>query len=220
MEAKVQGVGRFSAVLSAMTVDMVGHTGIFGRLNLPKVKVKNGVADVAITDQVIQIVDMENFKAFVKALIQDEELVLRFENGKGTIRFMLMTLNVTYTKEVRLKGMNGPKTIITKTELDREGFKNTMLILNPSPVEIDMGLVYYEIRNEEAVKIAKQWGSTYITRGESTSRLTGKTTGGNPKGEARLVAIDVEDDNWHKETIKYLDMSITLSEEFSTICSQ
>jgi hypothetical protein len=40
MEAKVQGVGRFSAALSAMTVDMVGHSGIFGRLNLPKVKVK------------------------------------------------------------------------------------------------------------------------------------------------------------------------------------
>jgi len=65
-----------------MTVDMVGPTGIFGRLNLPKVKVKNGVADVVITDQVIQIVDMENFKAFMKAMIQDEELVLRFENGK------------------------------------------------------------------------------------------------------------------------------------------
>jgi hypothetical protein len=121
MEVKVQNIGRFSATLSSMTVDMVGPAGTFGRLELPQVKAKNGAADVAISDQVIKIVDTENFEAFVKALTQDEELVMRFENGKGTIKVMLMSINVTYEKELRLKGTNGPKTTITKTERDEAG---------------------------------------------------------------------------------------------------
>jgi hypothetical protein len=72
---------------------------------------------------------------------------LRFENGKGIIRFILITLNIIYIKEVCLKGINELKTIIIKRELDREGFKNTILILNPSGVEINIGLVYYKICN-------------------------------------------------------------------------
>lgn len=220
IESRVENAGPFAATQSEMTVDMVGPAGIFGRLILPEVKTKSGGADVPIPDQLIKIVDMDAYKAFVKSLMQDEHLTLRLENGKGTIKAMMMTANITYRKEVHLKGMNGPKTMMVKTERDGEGYKNTMLTINPSPLEIDMGTVHYEIRNEDGVKIAEQSGKTYIKRGESTDVMVGKTTGVAPKGEARLVGVNVQDDNWHKETIKYLDTSTSLSEEFVTMCSQ
>ena len=81
-----------------------------------------------------------------------------------------------------------------------------------------MKLVHYEIRNENAVTQLK--GSTYIGRGVSTSILAGKVTDWNLKGDGRLTGIDVEDDNWHKETIKYLDIPIKLSEGLLTVCNQ
>jgi hypothetical protein len=99
-----------------MTVDMVGPTGIFGRLVLPEVKTKSGGTDVLIPDQEIKIVSMDNYKAFVKSLMQDEELVMKLENGKGTIKAMMMTANIVYHKDVKMKGMNGPKTVMVKTE--------------------------------------------------------------------------------------------------------
>jgi hypothetical protein len=218
IESRVKNTGPLGATQSEMTVDMVGADGIFGRLVLPEVKTKTGGADVIITDQVIKIVDMENYKAFVKSLMQDENLILRLENGKDTIKAMMMTANIVYRKEVHLKGMNGPKTIMAKTERDGGGYRNTILTINPSPLEIDLGIVHYEIRNEDGIKIAEQTGETYIKRGESTNMMTGKTTGVVPKGEARLVGVDVRDDTWHKETIVYLDTSIVLSEEYVEMC--
>jgi hypothetical protein len=218
IESRVANTGPFSATQSSMTVDMVGPTGIFGRLVLPEIKTKSGGTDILIPEQVIKIVDMDNYKAFVKSLMKDENLILKLENGKGTIKAMMMTANIVYRKEVKLKGMNGPKTVMTKTEREGEGFKNTMLTVNPSPLEIEMGMVHYEIRNEDGVKIAEQSGKTYITRGESTSTMVGKTTGEAPKLQAKLVGVTVEDDNWHKETIAYLDTTTTLSEEFVAMC--
>ena len=218
IESRVANTGPFSATQSTMTVDMVGPTGIFGRLVLPEIKTKSGGTDILIPEQEIKIVSMKNYKSFVKSLMQDEELVLKLENGKGTIKAMMMTANIVYRKEVKLKGMNGPKTVMTETEKEGEGFKNTMLTINPSPLEIDMGTVHYEIRSEDGGKIAVQSGKTYITRGESTSVMVGKTMGEAPKLQAKLVGVTVEDDNWHKETITYLDTTTTLSEEFVALC--
>ena len=218
IESRVKNTGPLGATQSEMTVDMVGAKGIFGRLVLPEVKTKSSGADVIITDQLIKIVDMENYKAFVKSIMQDENLILRLENGKGTIKAMMMTAKIVYRKEVHLKGMNGPKTVMVKTERNGDGYKNTILTLNPSPLEIDMGIVHSEIRNEDGIKIAMQTGETYIKRGESTNLTTGRTTGVVPNGEARLVGIDVDDDTWHKKTIAYLDTSIVLSKEFVEMC--
>ncbi len=218
IESRVANTGPFSATQSTMTVDMVGPTGIFGRLVLPEIKTKSGGTDILIPEQEIKIVDMENYKAFVRSLMQDEDLVMKLENGKGTIKAMMMTANIVYRKDVKLKGMHGPKTVMTKTERGGEGFKNTMLTINPSPLEIDMGLVHYEIRNKDGVKIAEQSGKTYITRGESTSTMVGKITGEASESQAKLVGVTVEDENWHKETIKYLDTTTTLTGEFVAMC--
>jgi Protein of unknown function (DUF3712) len=218
IESRVANTGPFPATQSPMTVDMVGPTGIFGRLVLPEIKTKSGGTDILIPEQEIKIISMTNYKTFVKSLMQDEELVLKLENGEGKIKAMMMTANIVYRKEVKLKGMNGPRTLMTRTEREGDGFRNTMLTINPSPLEIDMGTVHYEIRNEEGGRIAVQSGKTYITRGESTSVMVGKTTGEAPKSQAKLVGVKVEDNNWHKETIMYLDTMTTLSEEFVSMC--
>jgi hypothetical protein len=218
VESRVTNTGPISATQSPMTVDMVGPTGIFGRLNLPEIKTQSGGTDIQIPEQEVKIVSMDNYKSFVKSLMQDEDLILKLENGKGTIRAMMMTASIVYRKEVKMKGMNGPKTVMTKTEMEGDGFKNTMLTINPSPLEIDMGTVHYEIRNEDGGAIAVQSGKTYITRGESISIMVGKMMGEAPKLQAKLVGVTAEDDNWHRETIKYLDTTTTLSEEFVAMC--
>lgn len=211
--------GPISATQSSMTVDMVGPKGIFGRLVLPEIKTKPGGTNVLIPEQEIKIVSMENYKAFVKSLMQDEELIMKLDNGHGTIRALMMTAKIVYRKEVKLKGMNGPKTVMVKSEMEGDGFKNHMLTVNPSPLEIDLGTAHYEIRNEDGGRIAHQSGKTYITRGESTNVMVGKMTGEKLTTQARLVGVDVADENWHKETISYFDGTTTLPEEFLVMCN-
>lgn len=205
--------------MSAMTVELAGPAGTFGNLDLPVVKTSSSGADVMITDQLINITDIAAFKAFVKSLMNDENLVMRLLNGKGTIKSLGMTSKIHYQKDVHLKGMKGPETVVVKTETEGSGFKNTMLTINPSVFEIDMGVVKYEIRNENGAKVAEQKGKTYITRGESTSIMTGTVTGEEVKGQARLVGVGVEEDSWHNETIKDLDTSVKLSDEFLRLCA-
>jgi hypothetical protein len=212
--------GEYSLPNLLVTVDMVGSGGTFGRLNLPVVKTSPSGADVIITDQLIKITDMTAFKAFVKSIMQDDHLTLRLANGHATIKSWGLSAQILYEKDLHLKGMSGPKTTMLKTEVDGEGFRNTMAISNPSPFEIDMGIAIYGIYGEEGVKIAEQRGKTYIPRGESTLIATGRIAakGVNPKGEAKLVGLDVEEDNWFKETIKDLNTPVILHEDFVSLC--
>src|SRR4051794_31385001 len=123
--------------------------------------------------------------------MQDESLVLRLENGQTKLRAMMMTSTITYAKDVTLKGMNGPKTILTKTEPEGSGFKNTITCINPSPLEIDLGTVKYEIKNSKGERIAEQQGPVYIKRGEFAYTMTGTVTGVAPDGEAMISGLGV-----------------------------
>ncbi|KUJ10709.1 uncharacterized protein LY89DRAFT_655491 [Mollisia scopiformis] len=218
IQSRVNKTGPIGATMSEMTVEMAGPAGTFGHLDLPVVKTSSSGADVTITDQLIKITDMAAFRAFVKSLMNDEKLTMKLKNGNGTIKSLGMTSKIFYQKDVHLKGMNGPKTVMVKTEVEGSGFKNEMLTINPSAFEIDMGVVKYEIRNAENVKIAEQKGKTHITRGESTSIMTGTMTGEKLEGDARLVGVGVEEESWHDETIRDLNTSVKLSEEFVGLC--
>lgn len=220
IESRVGRTGPVPATQSAMTVDMIGPAGVFARLDLPVIKTSPFGTDVIIKDQRIQITDMTAFKAFVKSLMQDEELTMRLDNGHGTVAALGMTASIVYRKDIHLKGMKGPQTVMQKTEIDGAGFKNTMLAINPSPLEIDLGTAKYEIRNEAGVKIAEQTGKTYTTRGKSTYTVTGTVTGGAAKGKAKLIGLGVEEDNWINDTIKFLDADLTLSDKFVAQYSQ
>jgi hypothetical protein len=149
--------------------------------------------------------------------MEEEELILRLENGNTTIKALWSTTNITYAKELRIKGMQGPRTVISKTEVHGAGFKNTMTYINPSPVEIDLGTVLHEIRNSKGQKIAEQKGKVYFVHGESTYVMTGTSTGVEAEGEATLVGIGVEEDNWNNLTIVNFKSPIDIPDELAVL---
>ena len=121
-----------------------------------------------------------------------------------------------------MKGMNGPQTTMLKTEVldGGKGYRNTMRAVNPSPLEIDLGTVKYEIRNSKGAKIAEQSGKIYFVRGENTYEVMGSTMGVPVEGEARLIGLGVEEDNWNNETIPLLDTPVTMTDEFVALCGK
>jgi hypothetical protein len=204
--------------MSEMELDMAGPGGVFGRLRLPQVITKSSGTDVKIRDQEINISNMEAFKAFVKALMQDEKLVLRLENGHATIKALFTKSNIVYAKDVQLKGMHGPKTVMLKTEVDGKEFKNTMKANNPSPVEMDVGTLKQEILNGKGENIAEQKGTLYFMRGETEYVMSGTVTGVACDGEARVVGLGVEEDNWNNLTIPFINTPTTVTDEFANLC--
>jgi len=220
MEAKTSNTGPIAVTMSPMTVDMRGPAGTFGRLDLPEIRTSPSGTIITVTDQKIQIVDMEAFLAFNKSITVDDEVILRLENGHTTIykRFMV-NATIVYNKNVTLKGMSGPKTMIKKTELDGRGFRNTIVAINPSPLEIDLGTVKHEIRNIKGEKIAEQKGKVYLTRGESTYFMIGETTGAAAEGDITVAGIGVEEDAWPNETIVAFNVPLKLTDELLALCN-
>jgi len=218
IESRVTNTGPLGATQSPLTVDMIGPKGIFGRLDLPEVKTKSLGTDVNIENQRINIIDMEAYHAFVKSIQLDEKLVLRLDNGKGTIKALFgMRSNIIYKKTVELTGMNGPKVELIKTEKTEGGFKNTLKILNPSPLEIDIGENTFEFIDEQGNVIAEEVGKLNITRGDTYHEFMGTVKGKSSGGAIRLVGKDVVKESWLKTTITYFDTPITLTPEMESL---
>lgn len=213
IKSKLTKIGITTAHMSEMTVDMVGPGGVFGRLDIPPAKIGRTGADIIIADQVVQILDMTAFKAFVTSIMQDDELVLRLDNGHCTIKALGRTASIVYAKDIPLKGLKSLKVNVIQTEPEDGGYKNTMLMVNSSPFEIDLGTVQYEVLDEDGAVIAKQKGSSYISRGESKASVTGPITGKTSKSQVRFIGVDVDEDNWYKEIIKAVDITVGIPRE-------
>jgi len=219
IESKVTHTGPVSATQSPLTVDMIGPAGVFGKLNLPEVKTKSSGTFVNIPPQLIKIVDHNAYQAFVKSIQLDEKLTLRLDNGVGTIKALGMKSNIIYKKNVELNGMNGPKTELVKTTPIEGGFKNTIKIYNPSPLEIDLGQNTFEFVDESGQVIAEQSGHLDISRGESYHEVTGIVKAKSTGGKIRYVGKDVEKESWLKTSIKYYNTPITLTPEMTSLVS-
>ncbi|KAK2617015.1 hypothetical protein QQS21_000106 [Conoideocrella luteorostrata] len=210
INGKITKIGITTAHISAMTVDLVGPKGTFGRLDIPPAKIGPSGGDITIIDQVVKIADMEAFKAFVRAIMQDEDLVLRLDNGEATIKALGRTSSIVYKKDIHLKGLKGLKTTVTETKSDGDGFESSILMVNPSPFEIDLGTVLYDVKDENGTVIAEQKGATYVKRGESSSKVTGPITGTASKSQVRFVGADVEENNWFKQIISAVDIWVAV----------
>jgi len=217
IESKVTHTGPVSATQSPLTVDMIGPQGVFGKLNLPEVKTKSSGTFVNIPPQLIKIVDHVAYQAFVKSIQLDEKLTLRLDNGEGTIKALGMKSKIVYRKNVELMGMNGPKTELVKTVATDGGFKNTIKIYNPSPLEIDLGENTFEFVDEAGQVIAEQSGRLDIPRGESYHEVVGSVKAKTASGKINLVGKDVEKVSWLKETIKYFNTPIGLTPEMKNL---
>jgi len=218
IDSKTTHTGPLPATLSPMTVDLVGPKGPFAKLNLPEVKTNSKGAVVTITEQHIKIEDMDAYLAFVKAIQWDDKLTMHLDNGKGTIKALGMRSNIVYKKPVAMLGMNGPQTEILKTEVLADGsFKNTMKIINPSPVEIDMGKVSFAFKNAAGQTLGTQSADLHIVRGETIYEAVGTVTAKGDVGKVSIVGLEEEKGTWVKNTLLYFDAPVTLTPELTNL---
>ncbi|KAF1814552.1 hypothetical protein P152DRAFT_472300 [Eremomyces bilateralis CBS 781.70] len=218
IECRVTDTGPLGATLAPMTVDMVGPKGVFGRVDLPEVKTKSSGTDVSMPDQEIQIIDMEAYLAFTESILKDEELTVTLDNGKGVVKALMMSANIIYRKEVRIKGMNGPKSEFVSVTPDGAGYKAEVKVHNPSPIEIDMGTTIWEVQTEDGKKLSEQRGRVHINRGETTYSVIGTIEPGAAAGSAgKLVGIGTEEDAWTNESLKILSVPFALPAEYTSL---
>ncbi|KAJ3498018.1 hypothetical protein NLG97_g1444 [Lecanicillium saksenae] len=216
LQARATKVDVVPMSISAMTVDLVGPGGTFGRLDLPAFKMGFFSGDIRVHNQVIQILDMRAFQAFVSAIMQDEDLVLRLESRRATVKAIGLTATLPYKKELHLKGLaNLRSTLIHAKEIGSDVIRSTFCVSNPSPFEIDLGTVMYRALNENGDVIGEQKGETFLMRGgESYFILEGHIAKPMSHGEAVFVAIDVEGDSWVKQIIGLVDIKATIPNGF------
>ncbi|TVY17543.1 hypothetical protein LARI1_G005105 [Lachnellula arida] len=239
LECKVENTGPISATMTPMTLSMSGNAGCFGTLTLPEIKTSSSGTTITVTEQRIEIVDMDAFVAFNKSIICDDSLTLHLTHGTTTIKALFLTTKTTYQKSVHLKGMSGPITTMLSTTSTATSppfttspsptspsptssphtFTNTMRALNPSPLEIDLGTLHQELRNARGETIATQKGRVYFGRGETTYVMRGEVTGVEVgEGEVRVLGVGVEEDNWNNLTMVHSNTATTVTEEFVALC--
>lgn len=218
---RVTDTGPVSAQMSEVLVDIVGPGGKFGELLLPETKLSPQGTDVVVDEQVIKITDMEAFRAFVRAATCDEEVTLTLANGKAKMKAMMLSATVDYTKTVTIKGMGGPKITLIKTELDGEdGFINYMSCENPSPIEMDQGVVMYALKNDAGEKFGEQAGELFVKRGVTEFIMKGKIVKGVGASEtAKFIGIGAEKDTWVRETTKFVNSSIDLTPQLQQLAT-
>ncbi|KAK6226033.1 hypothetical protein QIS74_02080 [Colletotrichum tabaci] len=214
--SRVTGTGPMGATMAPMTVDMMFNGGCFGKLDLPEVKTKSGGTEVVVRDQLIKIVDRDAFMAFVKAIMCDNQLVLRLDNGDCTIKALGLSAKVKYAKDVPIVGMGGPKIAQVNSQERGGGFVNTMKVYNPSPLEIDHGVSMFELRSESGEVLAELKGDLMIVKGDFESTLQGSIKkGAKPSDKARMVGVGTQDSNWCNDTIKFIDCPFSISPQFA-----
>ncbi|KAB5585349.1 hypothetical protein GE09DRAFT_1209963 [Coniochaeta sp. 2T2.1] len=213
IESRATGTGPVPAKLAPMEVDLVFAGACFGKLKLPEVTTSPSGCDVNIYDQLIPVVDIVAFRAFVKSLMVDEKLSLTLDNGKCSITaFRFLKGNCIYKKDVHIKGMNGPATRIVKATAE----ENTVVVANPSPLHIDYRVSKFKVRDGKGETVAELKGPMIIQRGETevTMAITRKT-GVSVDGEGlRLVGVGTEDKAWTDDTLQFINVPIGLTDEF------
>ncbi|KAL0940972.1 uncharacterized protein CTRU02_203735 [Colletotrichum truncatum] len=216
IESKVTGTGPMGATMQPMTVDMMFNGACFGKLDLPEVKTKSSGTMVIVTDQHIKILDRNAFMAFVKAIMCDDNLILRLDNGNCTIKALGLSANVKYSKDVHITGMKGPKLAQVNSAPRGSGFANTMKVYNPSPLEIDHGVSMFELRNEGSGEVlAELKGDLKIVRGEFEITMEGTLNKGTkPSDKAVMVGLGTQEKNWCSETIKNINCPFSVTPQF------
>lgn len=196
-----------------MEVDLTFDGACFGKLQLPEVNTSPSGCDVNIYDRLVPIINMDAFKAFVKSLMQDETLTLTLDNGECNITaFRFLKGHCTYKKAVQIKGMKGPAVKIVNTTAET----NTVVVTNPSPLHVDYRVSKFEIQTADGQAVAELKGPMVIERGQhevtmDIVRKTGVSADGNGM---KLVGIGTEDKAWTDDALKFMQVPISLTEQF------
>lgn len=217
---RVTNTGPTSATLSPMLVDLCFGGQAWGKLQLPEVVTASGGADIICAEQEVKIINQDAFRAFVKALMLDDELVLTLDNGDCQITSKIMGFsmksNVVYKKDLTITGMRGPKLSL----VDTSGGKNTLKVVNPSPLEINHGVSKFDIVEAASGDVVAQLqGQLTIVRGtfDSTLDITfqGRKVAAGTK--LRLVGKGTEHQSWMNDTLQYINEEFTATEQFASL---
>lgn len=209
------------ATISAMTIDLAGPAGRYGKLEIPQIKITPTETKIKIKDQKISIIDMQAFHGLTKALIRDDQTTLSLENGNATVKVLGMTFPIKFNKNVDVAGMKGPKTEFI--DASENGDTVVAKISNPSPLEMDLGTAVFECRNGDGRALAQQKGKIFITQGESKHEVSMKVTVGDDMENAGdisklwMVGIDVEGEgvekSWMRQGIKNYNVELPVTTE-------
>lgn len=220
VEANVSNTGYISATLHASTVALIGPRGLFGRLDLPKLKLQPSGTRLHVPPQEIVIEDHEAFEAFVKGIQLYQLTSLTLSNPEAKVSAVFLTTTANFTKTVGLPGMDGPRIEIIETKRNddkSDAFVNTVKISNPSPLEIHIPQGVFHFRDETNSVVAEQYGDFFITHGDSYHELPGRVLAGKPQGQVRLVGVTVNKESWMRRTIRYFDSDVTLTPELADL---
>ena len=213
LECRVTNTGPFTATMTAMSVDMVGPQGKFGRLELPEMTFTENGGHVRVENQRIHILDMNPFIAFTKALMQQEKTLLTIENGKPKMKVVGMKVDIDFRKTIEIAGLNGPRTEFVGADEDVV----TMKMYNPSPLELDFGLCSFDFKDPDQVRtvLATITGDLFITRGESAYdfKVTAKTKPGGAIAAMAMIGAEARADSWVRQIMQHFHVSLPLTRE-------
>ncbi|KAI1119919.1 hypothetical protein F5Y10DRAFT_145854 [Nemania abortiva] len=118
LEARITKTGPASASITPMTLDLCGLAGHFGKVTLPAITTQAYGTEVVVTSQLVNIVDKEALKAFIRDIIQNGSVVLSLRNGQTSITALgIGPRETSYAKELELPGMNGPVVSVHSADL-------------------------------------------------------------------------------------------------------
>ncbi|KAJ2906951.1 hypothetical protein MKZ38_009814 [Zalerion maritima] len=148
LKTHVSAAGPVSATMSAMTVDLFYGDVSLGKLELPEVCTSFGGFELHVLAQKITILDMNSFKSFVT------DIMLKLKT---------------------LACMGGPKVKMVRTEsLGGGKIKNTMVVENPSPLELSHVITSFKLISQGGETVATVNGDLLIKRGDFETEATGE----------------------------------------------
>jgi hypothetical protein len=172
-----------------MSLDLAYNGSRFAKMEMPEITTRWKGTEVKVREQRVEILDMATYKDYVRSVMVNDESAFTLENGICTITALGISIPCTYRLKIPIRGMKGPAATLAKVER-REGdvLAATVLLHNPSPVELDHGLSTFEFRNMTGHLLGLLKGHVKIVRGDVTIQLEGKVERGiEPTDKARLV---------------------------------
>lgn len=201
-----------------MTMDLSGPGGIFGRLQMPELKLTPTETKIDIVRQRIQITDINAFLELSRVLTQEKKTQMSLVNGVGTVKILgYFSFPIKFQKTCEVIGMDGPRTEFINASPD--GRSVTAKIYNPSPLEMDLGDAVFECKNAEGRVLATQRGAIRIMRGESEHVVSMEINAPEDMetvgdiSTLRMVGKEVTGDSWLSRGIQHYDVELPVSEE-------
>lgn len=194
--------------------DLTFNGSVFGKLQLPEVRMSRGEAPVVVEEQRVQITDMTAFRMLIFSIVVGETVCLQLGNGECDIRVMGIVAHCSCCIDVLVQGMMGPKATIQHISRNGHSISMALECQNPGPVSIDHGQSLFELRNDAGLVLADLEGPFDLALGRFEVHLHGSLVEGVTAGrQIRLVAVGTQYETWCNETIQYIDMRLELTPE-------